>query len=245
MPDFAKPLSAQLKETETLVLFQPWPFARGLRLPLIAGDVLSMLMPSTVDGEAALAALSMQVPVFVRDWPLPSPLTVPPATVSVAMPDWTKPESAQLKETATSPLFQPLAFASGSRLPLISGNVLSMLMPSTVDGEAALPALSMQVPVFVRDLPLPSPLTVPPATVSVAMPDRTAPVSAQLKETPTSVLFQPWEFACGLRPPLIAGAVLSMLMPPTVAGEAALPALSMQSPLLVRDWPAPAPPRMT
>src|SRR5438552_8308980 len=187
MPDFAKPSSAQLKETETLVLFQPWPFARGLRLPLIAGDVLSMLMPSTVAGEAALPALSMQVPVFVRDWPLPSPLTVPPATVSVAMPDWTAPVSAQLKETATSVLFQPWEFACGLRLPLITGDVLSMLIPSRVVGEAALPALSMQVPVFVSDWPLPSLVTVTPATVSVAMPDWTAPVSAQSKETATSL----------------------------------------------------------
>src|SRR5207237_1337256 len=146
MPDFARPLSAQLKEMETLVLFQPWPFARGLRLPLMAGDVLSMLMPSTVDGEAALPALSMQVPVFVSDWPLPSLVTVPPATVSVAMPDWTAPVSAQSNETATSLLFQPLAFASGSRLPAITGDVLSMLMPSTIAEVAALPALSMQPP---------------------------------------------------------------------------------------------------
>ena len=67
MPDFARPLSAQLKEMETLVLFQPWPFARGLRLPLMAGDVLSMLMPSTVAEEAALPALSMQSPLLVTD----------------------------------------------------------------------------------------------------------------------------------------------------------------------------------
>src|SRR5437870_9534967 len=107
MPDWTKPESAQLKETATSVLFQPWEFACGLRLPLIAGAVLSMLMPPTVAGEAALPALSMQVPVFVRDWPLPSPVTVTPATVSVAMPDWTAPVSAQSNETATSLLFQP------------------------------------------------------------------------------------------------------------------------------------------
>src|SRR5438132_277932 len=241
MPDFAKPLSAQLKETETLVLFQPWPFARGLRLPLIAGDVLSMLMPSTAEGEAALPALSMQVPVFVRDWPLPSPLTVPPATVSVAMPDRTAPVSAQLKETPASVLFQPWEFARGLRLPLITGDVLSMLIPSRVVGEAALPALSMQSPLLVRDWPAPSPLTVPPTTVSSTMPDWTKPESAQLKETATSPLFQPWPFARGLRLPLMAGDVLSMLMLATLAGEAGLPALSTQLPLLVTDWPAPSP----
>src|SRR5438132_5218466 len=194
-----------------------------------------MLMLATVAGEAGLPALSTQLPLLLTDWPAPSPLTIAPATVLVAMPDWTEPASAQLKETVTSPLFQPWALASGSRLPPITGDVLSMLMPLTVDGEAALPALSMQVPVFVRDWPLPSPLTVPPATVSVAMPDWTAPVSAQLKETATSVLFQPWEFTCGLRLPLITGDVLSMLIPSRVVGEAALPALSMQVPVFVRD----------
>src|SRR5437588_690462 len=91
MPDWTEPASAQLKETETLVLFQPWPFPRGLRLPLIAGDVLSMLMLATLAGEAGLPALSTQLPLLVTDWPAPSPLTVPPATVSVAMPDWTAP----------------------------------------------------------------------------------------------------------------------------------------------------------
>src|SRR5438132_5161298 len=143
MPDFAKPLSAQLKETETLVLFQPWPFARGLRLPLIAGDVLSMLMPSTVDGEAALAALSMQVPVFVRDWPLPSPLTVPPATVSVAMPDWTAPVSAQPNEAGKSARLSSRHNVSAYRPSRMNWTVLSMLMPPTVRGNAALPAFSM------------------------------------------------------------------------------------------------------
>src|SRR5438552_13579011 len=151
------------------------------------------------------------------------------------MPDWTKPESAQLKETATSLLFQPLAFASGSRLPPITGAVLSMLIPSTVAEGATLPASSMQSPLLVSDCPAPSALTVPPATVSVATPDWTEPASAQPKVTATSVSFQPWEFASGLRLPLISGDVLSMLMPPTVRGNAALPALSMQAPVLVTD----------
>src|SRR2546428_8690124 len=108
------------------------------------------------------------------------------------MPDWTEPVSAQLKEATTSVLFQPLAFAPGSRLPVITGDVLSMLMPPTVVGEAALPALSTQSPLLVTDWPAPSPLTVPPAKVSVAMPDWTEPLSAQLNETVTSLLFQPF-----------------------------------------------------
>src|SRR5438093_2031545 len=151
------------------------------------------------------------------------------------MADWTAPVSAQVKETVTSLLFQPLAFASGLRLPLITGAVLSILIPPTVAGEAALPALSVHVPVLVNDCPLPSALMVPPATVSVARPDCTEPESAQVKEAVTSVLFQLLAFASGLRLPLTTGAVLSILMPPTVAGKAALPALSVHEPLFVMD----------
>src|SRR6266581_1821934 len=142
-----------------------------------------MLMPPTVAEEAGLPALSMQSPLLVTDWPAPSPLTVAPATLLVAMPDWTEPVSVQVNETATLVLFQPLAFASGSRLPLMCGDVLSMLMPLTVAEEAALPALSEQTPLLVTDWPGPSPLTVAPATVLVAIPDWTEPVSAQLKDT--------------------------------------------------------------
>ena len=110
-----------------------------------------MLMLATVAGEAGLPALSTQLPLLLTDWPAPSPLTIAPATVLVAIPDWTEPASAQLKETVTSLLFQPSAFAWGLRLPTICGAVLSMLMPSTVAGEAALPALSVQSPLLVRD----------------------------------------------------------------------------------------------
>src|SRR4030095_7613071 len=122
-----------------------------------------MLMPPTVAGEAALPALSTHSPVLVMAWPSPSPLTVAPATVSVAMPDCTEPLSAQLKETVTSLLFQPPELASGLRLPLIPGAVLSMLIPLTVTAEAELPALSTQPPVFVRDWPASSSLTFSPA----------------------------------------------------------------------------------
>jgi len=94
--------------------------------------------------EATLPALSEHAPLLVTDCPAPSPLTVAPATVLLAIPDCTDPASAQLKETTTSVLFQPLAFGPGVRVPLIEGAVLSMLMPLTVAGEALLPALSTQ-----------------------------------------------------------------------------------------------------
>src|SRR5204862_452404 len=128
-----------------------------------AGAVLSMLIPETVAGLAALPALSTHAPVLVTDWPAPSPLRVAPAIVLVSRPDWTAPLSPQTKLAVTSVLFQPLAFARGRRLPVMTGLVLSMLMPVTVAELAALPAVSRQEPVFVTDWSAPSALTVDPA----------------------------------------------------------------------------------
>jgi len=50
-------------------------------------------------------------------------------SVSVRMPDWTRPVSAQEKATVTVVLFQPLALAAGLGVPAIRGFVLSRLMP--------------------------------------------------------------------------------------------------------------------
>ena len=46
-----------------------------------------------------------------------------------------------MKKAVTSVLFQPLAFASGLRLPLTTGDVLSMLIPLTLAEGAALPGV--------------------------------------------------------------------------------------------------------
>jgi hypothetical protein len=97
--------------------------------------------------------------------------------------------------------------------------------------SAEFPALSVHVPV--RDWPAPSVVTVADAG-ELATPES---VSLQLKLTVTSVLFQPFAFAAGDCDALADGAVLSMLIPVTVA-ELVFPALSAQVP--VRDWFAPS-----
>src|SRR5205807_6331818 len=66
-----------------------------------------------------------------------------------------------------------------------------------------------------------------PATLLVSRPDCTAPVSAQVKFTVTSVLFQPLPLAAGVRPPVITGLVLSIFTV-TLAIALVLPALSVR-----------------
>jgi hypothetical protein len=67
------------------------------------------------------------------------------------------------------------------------------------------------------------------------MPDRP---SLPLKDTVTLELFQPFAFGPGEALALAVGAVLSMLIPLTVAGALTLPALSLQVP--EADCPAPS-----
>src|SRR5439155_221987 len=124
----------------------------------------------------------------------------------------------------------PNALGGTSRAALAVGLVLSMLMLLTVDGSAALPATSTQLPVLVTVWLAPSALTVALATVLVATPDCTAPASAQLKPTVTSTLFQPKAFGAGLRLPVITGFVLSIFTV-TLAIALVLPALSVHVPL--------------
>src|SRR5207247_1404919 len=93
-------------------------------------------------------------------------------------------------------------------------------------GSAALPASSRQLPVLVTEAFCTSAVNVCPATLLVSRPDCTAPVSAQVKFTVTSVLFQPLALAAGVRPPVIAGLVLSIFTVP-LAIALVLPAVSV------------------
>src|SRR5437867_7029136 len=142
--------SPQVKVTVGLpvaMLYQPVTAGLpGVMVRVIVGFVLSMLIPLTVEESAVFPALSVQLPVLVTNWPAPSPLSVVPATVSVFTPDCTKPTSAQAKLTATSVLFQLWALANGTRLPVIIGFVLSILMPVTDAGSLTLSALSLNFP---------------------------------------------------------------------------------------------------
>src|SRR5712691_6360883 len=131
-----------------------------------------------------------------------------------------RPESAseQEKLTVTFVLFQPLPFAAGDGLPPMVGFVLSMLIPVLETGALTLPALSVQVP-GPAVCAAPSALSVTGA-VQKSIVDR---ASVPVKVTVTSVLFQPLAFASGNWAAEAVGAVLSMLIPLTVA-VALLPA---------------------
>src|SRR5438876_1112432 len=189
MPDCTAPASAQLKPTVTSTLFQPKVFGAGLRLPSITGLVLS-IFTVTLATALTLPALSVHVPL--TSVPAVSAVRLLPA-MQLSMPLCTVPASPLLvKLTATSVLFQPAALAAGVRTAVGAlGGVLSMLISFTVTGSAALPALSTQLPVLVTDWFVPSVLTVAPVTVLMSMPDCPVLLSAQVKLTVTSVLFQP------------------------------------------------------
>jgi len=76
--------------------------------------------------------LSTQAPLLAADCPAHSSVRIASVSVSVRMPDWTRPVSAQEKATVTVVLFQPLALAVGLGVPAIRGFVLSRLMPPAV-----------------------------------------------------------------------------------------------------------------
>jgi len=132
-------VSKHVNETVTFPLFHPYEFGPGVLEPAIAGGVLSMLIPATVE-DAELPALSVHVPV--RDWLLPSEETTwLPETESTP-----EKSSVHVNETVTSPPFQPFELAEGDRDPVRSGELRSMLMPPTVV-LALFPARSTQDPV--------------------------------------------------------------------------------------------------
>jgi hypothetical protein len=129
-------------------------------------------------------------------------------------------------------LCQPFAFAAGDTLTnVITGAVLSMLMPPFVAEVLTFPALSMQVPLADWFAPSVDSST---AAEQEAIPDS---VSVPLKLTVTLVLFQPFAFGAGDAVADALGAVLSMLTV-AVAGALTLPALSVQVPLAA--CPAPS-----
>src|SRR5215467_13694554 len=136
------------------------------------------------------------------------------------MPDWTPPLSAQTNDTVTFVLFQPFAFGSGVRLPVITGFVRSIRTVTVVCG-LTLPALSVHVPA--TSVPAVSPVTFEPV-VQKSMP--LGPMSPLLlKLTATGeLLCQPLALAVGLSCPVGAlGADLSMLTSPSVC-DVELPA---------------------
>src|SRR5438876_821011 len=118
-------LSADVKGTFTLLLFQPNAFAGGIADPNArVGAVLSMLIPVLETGALTLPALSVQVP-GPAVWAAPSALSVT-GKVQESIVDRA---SVPVKVTVTSVLFQTLSFASGNWAAETVGAVLSMLIP--------------------------------------------------------------------------------------------------------------------
>src|SRR5438552_3852520 len=102
--------SVAARFTVTAPRYQPLVPSTPLGVAVVAGLVLSMLMPDTTV-EALLPARSVAEPLTA--WAAPSALSVTGA-VTVAMPDRL---SLAVKLTTTSVLFQPSALAAGAREP--------------------------------------------------------------------------------------------------------------------------------
>ncbi|WP_157623267.1 hypothetical protein [Terrabacter sp. Root181] len=171
-------------------------FQAGGAVTVVFGAVRSILT-------AALCALvelpALSVAVVLAVSAEPSPVIV--LLAGLVVPD---SASAAVQATATSPLYQPAAFAFVVGFPDNVGATLSMLIPLTVV-VAVLSALSVAVPVTDWSATL-------PLSVVGAEEDLTPDVaSLGVKVTVTSVLFQPLAFAAGVREPAMIGALLSSL----------------------------------
>src|ERR1044072_1993798 len=167
----------------------------------IVGAVLSIEMPPSESLEL-LPARSEQLPCAVCPPASAERVSELVAATTPESPAW----SVQLQVTVTSLLFQPLPLAAGRReTGVIPGALLSIGMCPTLAASAAFPALSMQAPLEPTDWSAPSLESVWPATVSVAMPERTEPVSAHPKLTTTFSLFQPSLLAAGGGAPRVPG----------------------------------------
>src|SRR5205814_8826258 len=113
-------LSPQVQWMTTSPLYQPLMLLAVVAAPLMLGAVLSILMPLTA-AVAALPALSATV-----TGPAPRLVPSPLMTLTAGQVPST-PESASLQThcTATSPLYQPFAFAAGY-VGVMTGGVRSM-----------------------------------------------------------------------------------------------------------------------
>jgi hypothetical protein len=192
VPDKA---SVAVQWTVTSPRYQPAAFGLVVGAPDSPGATLSMLMPPTVV-LAALSALSVTEPV--TDWFARLVVSVVGAEEDLT-PDVASPG---VKETVTSVLFQPFAFAAGVREPMIVGAVLSSL--TTTEPVPVFPTLSVTVVDLVT---VPSVVTVSADGETVLTPE--PPASAPVQVTVTSDLFQPAPFGAGLNAPVAVGAVLS------------------------------------
>jgi hypothetical protein len=186
----------------------------------MTGAVLSML--TETDALFEFPALSVALPEIF--WVAPSAVTVV-GEGHVAIPLDT---SAHVKETVTSELLQPAAFAAGVADAEIVGLLLSIF--TVAEAVAELPALS----VAVRGIICPAPSA--ETTTGEGQTEVPLNESLQLNETITSELFHPAAVGDGLIEALMLGIVLSMFS--VTAAVAVFPALSVAVPEIT--WPAPS-----
>src|SRR5437870_1779279 len=182
-----------------------------------------MLMPLALVGRLTLPAISIQAPD--ADWFAPSVLS----RTGAEQPAVPERLSAPVNVTVTSVLFHPLALGSGDTLAEATGALLSIFNAGD-RRVAVLPAASDTTTV---------PSTLDPSRVSTSglktdvetTPDK---LSAVVKLTRTSLLFQPAAFGAGAGAKNCrVGAVVSMLMP-SIVEVPVLPARSVKA--VVTDW---------
>jgi len=149
--------------------------------------------------------------------------------------------SAQVNDTDTDVLFQPLALASGSCFRLLPAALLSILIPPTVAEDAAcrrfvdvLSAVGQRLAgAFAAH---------GTAGYGVHCDARVhGPGVGAAKGDDTSLLFHPLALASGLRLPLMTAPSCRLLILRPSQPKRRFPGPSTQSPLLVTDWPAPSP----
>ncbi|HEY5424193.1 MAG TPA: hypothetical protein VIK05_12005 [Ilumatobacteraceae bacterium] len=135
---FTKPDSASVhvQLIETFELYQPFALAAVVGKPVSVGAVRSTLMALTVV-DAVLPAGSTAVPV--TDWFAPWV-----ETVAFGPHEVTAFRSEHVKLTATEVLFQPFAFATGTRVALMSGAVLSSVKEAL--SATVVPLLHVELP---------------------------------------------------------------------------------------------------
>lgn len=203
MPE-PKKLSAQVKRTVALLLYQPFdPFGPVVTAAEIVGMVLSIRtkkesLPLLWFPARSVALCEKTIPELLKDWLTGQAATPEPPALS-----------AQVKLTVTGVvLFQP-AVGTGFTAAMIVGAVLSILTVITLLGALTFPALSVTV-CAVDETDAPSALNIWSAG-QAAIPE--PPGSAQVKCTVTLLLYQPFDPVPDVTAAEIVGGIVSNKQP--------------------------------
>jgi len=127
--------------------------SRSLLVPAAADCRHCLVNVDAADrcGGCDITALSVHVPVFVKELALPSPLTAPPATVSVAIPERTATGFNAGKRNSDISVVPAGCVCLGSAAAGDDRRCLVDIDATDRCRDAALPALSTQLPLFVTD----------------------------------------------------------------------------------------------